>query len=355
MKKNTRSNRAITVGAALVGTAVMVASALPSLGGINQPGQRTHLVKEGESLWTIAKRELGSGLRWYEIYQLNRHWLKNPARIFPHQTIILPGRTVFAEKKAKKTQKAPVAVATPSALPTVLPTETPMPVSETPSPVPTESPTIQPTSVPEPIKPSPSARPKFSAKVGYWASNNETSRNFFGTNNGALAAQLEWMPLSDDQAIGFSGAGHTFPAGFSSGIWDAYYRTGMLKVGYRSDDLLRRTIPAGSAVKQDLHSESIITGLAFGVPLREGTFLDFDLLGGSTFHNVAVGTSERVLTDLGATFRTRVGYGLDLNLGYRSYVFGTFGDLRNLYTGKSGRTAAFGSYQGPTAGVSLRF
>lgn len=353
MKKNTRSNRAISVGAALVGATVMVASALPSLGG-NPPGQRTHLVKEGESLWTIAKRELGSGLRWYEIYQLNRHWLKNPARIFPHQTIILPGQKVLAQKKAvKATQKPPVPVATPS----VLPTETPVPVKEAPTP--TEIPTIQPTSLPEkpvePIKPSPSARPKFSAKVGYWASNNETGSNFFGSNNGALTAQLEWMPLSDDQAIGFSGAGHTFPAGFSSGIWDAYYRTGLLKVGYRSDDLLRRTIPTGTGeVKQDLHSESIITGLAFGIPLHEGTFLDFDLLGGSTFHNVAVGTSERVLTDLGATVRTRV-YGLDLNLGYRSYVFGTFGDLRNLYTGKSGRTAAFGSYQGPTAGVSLRF
>ncbi|MFN0243647.1 MAG: LysM peptidoglycan-binding domain-containing protein [Planctomycetota bacterium] len=41
-------------------------------------GPRTHVVKEGESLWKIAKQELGSGARWKEIYESNRDVLATP-------------------------------------------------------------------------------------------------------------------------------------------------------------------------------------------------------------------------------------------------------------------------------------
>jgi len=34
-------------------------------------GGKVHVVKSGESLWTIAKKELGDGSRWKEIQQLN--------------------------------------------------------------------------------------------------------------------------------------------------------------------------------------------------------------------------------------------------------------------------------------------
>lgn len=41
-------------------------------------GARVHVVKEGESLWKIAKAELGSGARWKEIFDANRDVLPDP-------------------------------------------------------------------------------------------------------------------------------------------------------------------------------------------------------------------------------------------------------------------------------------
>ena len=41
-------------------------------------GSRVHVVKEGESLWIISKKELGSGARWKEIYDANRDVLSSP-------------------------------------------------------------------------------------------------------------------------------------------------------------------------------------------------------------------------------------------------------------------------------------
>lgn len=42
------------------------------------PGPRFHVVKEGESLWLISKKELGAGARWKEIYDANRDQLSSP-------------------------------------------------------------------------------------------------------------------------------------------------------------------------------------------------------------------------------------------------------------------------------------
>lgn len=41
-------------------------------------GPRYHVVKDGESLWKIAKQELGSGARWNDIYNANRDVLSSP-------------------------------------------------------------------------------------------------------------------------------------------------------------------------------------------------------------------------------------------------------------------------------------
>jgi len=51
---------------------------------------RTYAVRSGDCLWNIAARQLGSGFRWQEIYELNRPILKNPNLIFPGQELILP-------------------------------------------------------------------------------------------------------------------------------------------------------------------------------------------------------------------------------------------------------------------------
>jgi nucleoid-associated protein YgaU len=44
-------------------------------------GPRVHVVKDGESLWKIAKVELGDGGRWNEIYEANRDVLSKPEAV----------------------------------------------------------------------------------------------------------------------------------------------------------------------------------------------------------------------------------------------------------------------------------
>jgi len=47
------------------------------------PAKPTGLVRvrNGDSLWAIAQRHLGDGTRWPEIYQLNRHLVRDPDQI----------------------------------------------------------------------------------------------------------------------------------------------------------------------------------------------------------------------------------------------------------------------------------
>ena len=52
--------------------------------------EKTHTVVRGDCLWNIAKKYLGKGSRWNEIYQLNRDIIKNPDLIYAGQIIKLP-------------------------------------------------------------------------------------------------------------------------------------------------------------------------------------------------------------------------------------------------------------------------
>lgn len=47
-------------------------------------------VDAGDSLWAIAKRELGDGRRWKEIHELNRHVLPDPDQLKPGTWLALP-------------------------------------------------------------------------------------------------------------------------------------------------------------------------------------------------------------------------------------------------------------------------
>ncbi|MDP6593884.1 MAG: LysM peptidoglycan-binding domain-containing protein [Candidatus Marinimicrobia bacterium] len=49
-----------------------------------------YIVQPGESLWKIAKQQLGKGARWEEIYDLNRNMLKSPHLIRPGQELKIP-------------------------------------------------------------------------------------------------------------------------------------------------------------------------------------------------------------------------------------------------------------------------
>jgi nucleoid-associated protein YgaU len=53
-------------------------------------GARVHVVADGESLWKIAKQELGSGARWNEIYEANRDVLPTPEAVHTGQKLRIP-------------------------------------------------------------------------------------------------------------------------------------------------------------------------------------------------------------------------------------------------------------------------
>ncbi|MEB3255777.1 MAG: peptidoglycan-binding protein LysM [Synechococcaceae cyanobacterium] len=48
------------------------------------------LIKEGDTLWGISERELGSGARYTEIFAANREVIEDPDLIFPGQKIRIP-------------------------------------------------------------------------------------------------------------------------------------------------------------------------------------------------------------------------------------------------------------------------
>jgi nucleoid-associated protein YgaU len=53
-------------------------------------GPRVHVVKDGESLWKIAKLELGDGGRWNEIYEANRDVLSKPEAVHAGLKLRIP-------------------------------------------------------------------------------------------------------------------------------------------------------------------------------------------------------------------------------------------------------------------------
>ena len=56
----------------------------------NLPFGGTHTVVRGDNLWNLARKFLGNGLRYREIFELNRDQIQNPNLIFPGQVLRLP-------------------------------------------------------------------------------------------------------------------------------------------------------------------------------------------------------------------------------------------------------------------------
>ncbi|MGH6832116.1 MAG: LysM peptidoglycan-binding domain-containing protein, partial [Methyloceanibacter sp.] len=50
----------------------------------------TYIIRRGDTLWAIAKRYLGSGLRYTRIFEDNRQVINNPNLIHPKQQVTVP-------------------------------------------------------------------------------------------------------------------------------------------------------------------------------------------------------------------------------------------------------------------------
>lgn len=66
------------------------AGVLPGLVTQPQPAAQTHVVEAGDTLFGIAEEQLGDGNRWPQIFELNRDQIGNPDLIFPGQVLKLP-------------------------------------------------------------------------------------------------------------------------------------------------------------------------------------------------------------------------------------------------------------------------
>jgi LysM repeat protein len=70
---------------------------------------RTHLVRKGDTLWSIAREYTSDPYRWKQVYELNTATVRDPHWIYPGERLVLPGAVVADATAAP----APLAIARP--------------------------------------------------------------------------------------------------------------------------------------------------------------------------------------------------------------------------------------------------
>jgi nucleoid-associated protein YgaU len=53
---------------------------------------QTYTVEAGDTLWKIARQLYGDGSKYLQIFEANKHLLKDPDQIFPGQELIIPAQ-----------------------------------------------------------------------------------------------------------------------------------------------------------------------------------------------------------------------------------------------------------------------
>ena len=77
-------------GPAAAVTAKQVASAAPTAQAATPEPRKTAAVKRGDTLWKLARRYYGNGLRYGKIAEANKDRIKSPDLIYPKQQLNIP-------------------------------------------------------------------------------------------------------------------------------------------------------------------------------------------------------------------------------------------------------------------------
>ena len=80
----------LTITPAATPNAIPSARTVQERPSLSAPKTPAHTVVPGDTLWNIAKKYLGNGARYTEIYDLNKDKITNPNLIYPGQVLILP-------------------------------------------------------------------------------------------------------------------------------------------------------------------------------------------------------------------------------------------------------------------------
>ena len=84
----------VAVAASLLLPAAASAQVPPVIGG-QGASPRTHVVREGDTLWEIARLYLNDPFLWPEVYRLNTNIVEDPHWIFPGEVLALPDAAVI--------------------------------------------------------------------------------------------------------------------------------------------------------------------------------------------------------------------------------------------------------------------